>query len=170
MVLPVCALAARKDRVEFNGLEHVEAAEDAQRKAEVADAVHHEGLDRGGIGAFTRVPEADEQIGHEPHAFPAKEHLQEIVGGDQHEHGEGEEREIGEEARLMLVMAHVAKGIDMHEGRDGVHHHKHDGGQRIDAQRPIGCKCAGIHPAQNFDFRVMALMEEAEEHDPRQNG
>jgi hypothetical protein len=71
-----------EDRIEFNGLEHIKAAEDAEGKAEIANAVHHEGLDRCGIGAFAGVPEADEQIGHEPHALPAKEHLQEIVGGD----------------------------------------------------------------------------------------
>ena len=34
----------------------------------------------------------------------------------------------------------------------------------------LAVKRAGIHPAQHFDFRVMALMEEAEEHDPGQDG
>ena len=46
------------------------------------------------------VPEADQQVGGEADAFPAEEHLQEVVGRHQHQHGEGEERQVGEEARL----------------------------------------------------------------------
>jgi hypothetical protein len=45
------------------------------------------------------IPEADQQVGRETHAFPAEEHLHEVVGRHQHQHGEGEERQIGEEAR-----------------------------------------------------------------------
>jgi hypothetical protein len=59
--------------------EHQTGAEDAQHEAEVADAVDDEGLDRGGIGRGLLVPEADQQVGREAHAFPAEEHLQEVV-------------------------------------------------------------------------------------------
>src|SRR3546814_4986036 len=78
------------------GAEHQEGAEDAQRKAEIAHAVDDERLDRRRIGAGLVIPEADQQIGGEPHAFPAEEHLDEIVRRHQHQHLEGEQREIGE--------------------------------------------------------------------------
>ena len=50
------------------------------------------------------VPEADQQIGREAHAFPAEEQLQEVVGRHQHQHGEGEQRQIGEEARPVRIL------------------------------------------------------------------
>ena len=154
-----------EDRIEVDRAEDEEAAEDAEREAEVAHAVDHEGLDGRGIGGVARVPEADEQIGGEAHALPAEEHLHEVVGRHQHEHGEGEEREIGEEARLVLVVAHVAQRIDVNERRDGVDHHQHDGGQRIDADGPVGGEGAGVDPAQQFDLLGMRLMQEADEDD-----
>ena len=107
-------------RVEIQGLEHGIDAENAQREAEIADAVDDERLDRGGVGGRACVPEADQQIGRQAHAFPAEEQLQEIVGRHQHQHGEGEQRQIGEEARPVRVFVHVADGIEMHERRDAV--------------------------------------------------
>src|SRR3546814_9891167 len=44
-----------------------------------------------------KTPETDEQIGCQADAFPTEEHLDEIVRGHEHQHREGEEREIGEE-------------------------------------------------------------------------
>ena len=82
------------------------------------------------------VPEADQQVGGEADAFPAEEHLHEVVGRHQHQHGEGEERQIGEEARPVRVVRHVADRIDVDERRDGGHHDQHHRGQRVDAQAP----------------------------------
>ena len=104
-----------EDRVEIDRAEQHEHAEDAEREAEVADAVDDERLDRRGIGRRLLVPEADQQIGGETHAFPAEEHLHEIVRGHQHQHGEGEQRQIGEEARPVRIVVHVADRIDVHE-------------------------------------------------------
>ena len=88
-----------EDRVVVDRVEQQEDAEDAEREAEIADAVDDEGLDRRGVGRGPRVPEADQQIGGETDALPAEEQLDEIVRGHQHQHGEGEHRQIGEEAR-----------------------------------------------------------------------
>ena len=92
-----------------------EDQENAEREAEIADAVDDEGLDRGGVGRGLFVPEADQQIGREADAFPAEEHLHEIVGRHQHQHGEGEQRQIGEEARPVRILVHVADRIEMDE-------------------------------------------------------
>ena len=43
-----------EDRVEVDRLEHEEAAEDAEREAEVTHAVDDEGLDGRGIGTLAR--------------------------------------------------------------------------------------------------------------------
>ena len=84
-------------------------------EAEIADAVDDERLDRRGIGRRLVVPEADQQIGGEADAFPAEEHLDEVVGGHQHQHREGEQRQIGEEARLARVLLHIAPAVEVDE-------------------------------------------------------
>ena len=126
-----------EDRLEVDRVEEDEDAEDAEREAEIADAVDDEGLDRRGIGRGPLVPEADQQIGGEADALPAEEHLEEVVGRHQHQHGEGEEREIGEEARPVRIVRHVADRIDVDERRDGRHDDQHHGRQRVDAERPV---------------------------------
>ena len=125
-----------KHRVVLDGVEHGEDGEDAEGETEIADAVDDEGLDRGGVGGGLVIPEADQEIGGETDAFPAEEQLQEIVGGHQRQHGEGEERQIGEEARLIRILVHVADGVEVHEPRHGGHHHQHHRRERVDAQSP----------------------------------
>ena len=49
------------------------------------------------VGAV--VPEADQQVRAQADAFPAEEQLHEIVGRHQHQHEEGEQAQIGHEAR-----------------------------------------------------------------------
>ena len=166
--------------IKIDVAEHQEGAENAQGKAEVTDAVDDEGLHRGGRGRRLGVPEPDQQIGSQPHAFPAKEHLQEVIGGHQHQHGEGEEREVGEEARAMRVLFHVANGIEVDERRHGVDHHQHDGGQRIDAQDPTQVHVTDLDPAHDLDLdhSRLAIAHRAnkavtkgngDEHDPAQH-
>ena len=116
---------AREDLVEGDAVEQDEDQEDAEREAEIADAVDDEGLDGGGVGAILLVPEADEQVAREADALPAEEHLDEVVGRHQHQHGEGEQRQIGEEARPVRVLVHVADRVEVHEGRHGVDHDQH---------------------------------------------
>ena len=99
MLLPAMPGAAAKIASKRDRAGEHEDEEDAEREAEIADAVDDERLDRRGVGRGLLIPEADQQIGGEAHAFPAEEHLHEIVGRHQHQHGEGEQRQIGEEAR-----------------------------------------------------------------------
>ena len=76
--------------VERNGVENEVGECDADREAEIADPVDDEGFDGGGVGGWPLVPVADQQIGDQADAFPAEKQLKQIVGGDQHQHGEGE--------------------------------------------------------------------------------
>ena len=98
-VLPARPGAAANTWSKVDRAGQIEGEEDAEREAEVAHAVDDEGLDRGGVGRGPVVPEADQQVGHEADALPAEEQLHQIVGRHQHQHGEGEQRQIGEEPR-----------------------------------------------------------------------
>ena len=155
--------------LQADGAEHGKDAEDAEREAEVADAVDDEGLDGRGVGGRAVVPEPDQQVGEEADALPAKEHLHEVVGRHQHQHGEGEARQVGEEARPRRVLVHVADGVDVHERghrRDDDEHHRR---QRVDAEGPGDVELPAGDPA--LDRHVRGLMPEADapEHDPRQD-
>src|SRR5262249_25383033 len=91
------ALADERRRLREHGLEvdradHHEQREYAEREAEVADPVDYERFDRRRVGFGLVIPEADEEVAHQPDAFPAEEQLDQVVGGHQHQHREGEER------------------------------------------------------------------------------
>src|SRR6266851_3800866 len=146
---------AGEDGVELQRAEDEEDGEDAEQEAEIADPVDDEGLDRGGIGAVAIVPEADQQIRAEADAFPAEEHLDEIVRRHQRQHEEGEEAEIGHEARDRLVVRHVADRIDVDGSRDDADHHHHDGAQRVEAQRPVDLQLADGEPGEQRDGAAM---------------
>ena len=118
-----------EDRRDRHRAEHQEGAENAEREAEIADAVDDERLERRRIGARLVVPEADQQIGGEADAFPAEEHLHQAVGGHQHQHREAEQRQIGEEARLARVLLHIAPAVEVDEAGDGGDDDQHHRGQ-----------------------------------------
>ena len=156
----VDGLAGQRRRLREHGVEidragQHEHGENAERETEIADAVDDEGLDRGRVRFRLVVPEADQQIAREPDAFPAEEQLHQIVRRHQHQHGEGEQRQIGEEARPVRVLVHVADGIEMHEGGDGVHHHQHHRGERIDAQRPVDLEIARGDPGEERHAHIV---------------
>ena len=155
-----------EDGAEIDRAEQHEHAEDTQRETEIADAVDDEGLDGGSRSRRLLVPEADQQIGRETDAFPAEEHLHEVVGGHQHQHGEGEEAEVGEEARPVGVVGHVADRVEVDQRGDGGHHHQHDDSQRVDAEGPVDLHGAGGEPGQHLDrlHRVLAEADRDEGH------
>jgi hypothetical protein len=144
-----------EDRVERDRAGQQENGENAEREAEIADAVDEEGLDRRRVGFRFVEPEADEQVARETHALPAEEQLRQIIGGHQHQHGEGEERQIREESRLVRIVRHVADRIEMDEAGNGRHHDQHHHGERIDAQRPIDLEIARGDEIEDGDVGVM---------------
>jgi hypothetical protein len=99
-------------------------------------------------------------------AFPAEEHLDEVVRRHQHQHGEGEEREIGEEARLVRILLHIAPAIEMDERRDRGDHHQHHCGQRIDTERPCDLEIARPDPVEHRRDRRLAAAQIVDEDRP----
>ncbi len=149
-------------------LEDDEDPENAEGEAEIADAVDDEGLDGGRVGLGLLIPEADQQIGREPDALPAEEELEEVVGRHQHQHGEGEQRQVGEEARPVRILVHVADRIDVHERGDGVDDDQHDRGQRVDPDRPGDVEVTRRDPPHERDLVGRVADADLPEGDPRQ--
>ena len=91
--------------------ERGENRQDAQDEAGVADPVDHESLAPVVGELRVVVPERDQQVRAQAHALPTDEHQQQIVGQHQDEHREREQVEVGEVARVVLVVGHVADGV-----------------------------------------------------------
>ena len=161
-----------KNRLQRNRTGEEKQQENAQRKAKIADAIDDESLDRRRIGAGLLIPEANQQVGSQAHPFPAKKHLHQIVRRHQHQHGKGEQAEIGEKALAGRIFVHIANGIDMDEAGYAVDHHQHHHRQRVDPQGPVNLQIAGMNPRGDLDDFGVFLMAKAnrEERNPRQDG
>ena len=169
MVLPVSDGACANTVSKSIDVRHHEHGEDAEREAEIADAIDDERLDRGGVGLGLVVPEPDQQIAAEPDALPAEEKLREVVGRDQRQHGEGEQRQISEEPRPVRVLVHVADRIEVDERRHRRHHHQHHRGERVDAERPVDLEIGRDDPGEQPDVLVLVAEADLPERDPRQH-
>ncbi len=112
---------------ELQRAEGGEDQEQAEREAPVAHAVDEERLLAGLRGALLVEPERDQQVRAQAHALPAQEHQQVVVGQDEDEHGEHEEVQVGEEAVVAAVAAHVADRVVVHEHADRADDDQHDG-------------------------------------------
>ena len=134
----------RQNHIKLDRVRHPIQTEDPQQEAEIANAVDDKGLHRRRTCAWLAEIEANQKIGGDPYPFPPEEELQQVIRGHQHQHGKGEERQIGKEPRAIafafaeiVVMRHVAKGIQMHERRDRGDHNQHNRRQAINANGPI---------------------------------
>jgi len=145
-----------EDWAKLDRAEHKEHRHNAKRQTKIPDPVCHKGFNRRIIGRRLCKPETDEQIRGKPHAFPAKEKLQEVIGHNQHQHGEGKERQIGKETAAMWIVCHISPGIEMHQTRHTRNHSHHRNGQRIHTDRPVSLKSTNIDPIhQRNDMGVI---------------
>ena len=111
-----------------------EEQEHADQEGGVADAVGDEGLAAGDGVGHVRVPEADQQVGAQADAFPADEQQRQRVAQHQHQHRGGEQVHIGEEARDVRILVHVAERVDVDQEADAGDDQDHHAGQRVDAE------------------------------------
>src|SRR4030095_10101386 len=110
---PLCGMA--EHLAELDAAEGAEYQEDPQDKPKIPHPIDNEGL-LAGIGRrLPGEPEADQEVGAQPHPFPSQEHQQEIVPHDQEKHGEDEQIQIGKITLEALLAMHIADGIDMDE-------------------------------------------------------
>ena len=121
----------------------------AQNKAKVTHTVNQKCLHVGKNGGWLVVPKSNQQIGNQPDCLPSKEQLKQIVAHDQHEHGKREQRNVGEEAVVALVLFHVSDGVDVnHQGNKG-HHAHHHGGQTVHHEANFHFQTTNNHPFVN---------------------
>ena len=146
-----------QDGRDLHRTEDQKHAEDAEHEAQIAYAVDDECLDCRRTSRGLAEPETDQKVGCKAHAFPAEEHLHEVVGRDQHQHREGEQREVCEKARLIRLLAHIAPAIEVNQRRNARHHHQHRRGQCVNPQFPVERQIARFHPCQHRCNRLGAM-------------
>ena len=84
-----------KSAIKIQMTKHDKGAKNTKGKTEIPDPVDDKGFHRRSVGGGFVIPKSDKQIGGKAHPFPTEEHLEEIIGGDQHQHGEGKQGQIG---------------------------------------------------------------------------
>ena len=84
----------------------------------------------------------DEQIGTETDCFPEDEELKQVVRHDQHQHREGKEGDVAEEAGIARISAHVSDGIDVDERTDGCDQEQHHSSQPVDRKADVNIEHA----------------------------
>ncbi len=142
----------------------------AEDEPEVADPVDQEGLHVGEDGRRAGVPEADQQVGDETDRLPAEEELHEIVGHHQHQHGEGKQRDVTEEAVVAGIFLHVADRVDVHHQRDESDNQHHGGRQRVDQEAHFELVVAAGQPGVDRSVEDMTRLNIAEDDERRAEG
>ena len=120
-----------------------------QQKAGVPDPVDNKRLLAGAGLLIVGVPEADQQVGAQPHPFPTDKQQQQVLGHDQHQHGGGKQVEIGKIARHVRILGHVADRVDVDQKADPGNDQDHDRGQGIDPQGKVDVQLSGRNPRKH---------------------
>ena len=143
--------------VKLSGADRGPDGHDAEREADVADAVDQERLLAGQRRAALVVPEADEQVARQADQLPGREHQQVVPGQDQQQHAEHEQVEVGEEPPAARVVRHVADGVDVDQHADGGDHEQHHRGQVVQEQVEGDAEVARRDPLVGRERRSPAL-------------
>jgi hypothetical protein len=118
--------------------------QNADHEAEVANAVGEEGFFAGFSGAGLLVPVTDEQVGAQTDKLPENEHHDQVSCQHDAGHGKHEEGECAEEARLGIVILHVAQREDVHQHADEADDEHHAPALLVDQDINVRMKIAGI--------------------------
>ena len=134
------------DLGERQGAEVGDEQEHPDQKAEVAYAIDNECfLACVGRRLFLE-PEADEQIRGQAHALPSDEHDQGVAGQHEDGHEKQEQVQVGEVARIALVVAHVADRVDVNQEADAGDDQEHHERKLIENETEVHVQQASIDP------------------------
>jgi len=118
----------------------------AQAEAEVAHPVDDEGLLPRGRRLGLVIEEADEVVRAEPDRLPAEVQDEVVPGQHQHEHAEGEQAHIGEEAVVSAIAVHVSHRVDEDQETDPRDDETHDGRELVELEGHRHLKAAYGEP------------------------
>ena len=136
-----------RDRVEGHSLAGGEEQRDhADEKADIADTVGDEGLQRSVAVGLLLPPVTDQ--GERTHAdeFPADDHLENVVTEDEEQHRGGEQRQEREEVRVAAIAADVIRRVDVHQQRDHRDDEQHHHAEAVDHDAGVELHTAGLQP------------------------
>jgi hypothetical protein len=94
------------------------------------------------------IPEADQQVGGQADQLPAHEQEQDRVGNHYAQHRSCKQAQEAEKPREVLVVRHVAGGVDENEQAHKANHHQHHGRQRIENPPEIDVGRADANPGK----------------------
>ena len=121
---------------------------DAEGEPAVAHPVDDERLLPRVRGGLPPVPEPDQEVAAEPDRLPEDVEEEEVPGQHQHDHREDEEIQVGEEARVVGVLVHVADRVDVDEEPDAGHDQQHHGRELVELERHGGAEGPGDDPVE----------------------
>ena len=138
-------------------------AEHTEQEADIAHAVHDERLVRGLAVIDILVPETDEEVRAEAHAFPTEEREEQVVREHEHDHAEQEEVDVGEVTGKAAVAVHVTDRVESDEGADARHEQEHDAGKTIEQESDIHAEHRDVDPvAERFTDATFRHVERKE--------
>ena len=116
--------------------------------AHVADTVHDERLLGGDRVGGHVVPEADQQVGRQAHAFPTGKQAGVGISQDQGQHRRDEEIQVGEEAAAGRVVLHVGDRVHVDERTDEGHQDDERDRQRVHEETKVDGEVTGGDPGE----------------------
>ena len=150
----------REDLGVAQGLEVEQHRRHPEQEAEVPDPIDEKSLQIGPDGGLSLIPEANQEIGDYPDRFPPEEKLQEVVRHAQHQHREGEQRDVAEEALIAGIVAHVADGVDVHHQRHEGHHEHHGRAQGVDEKSDFERQVPHLSPVIESALEYRCAVED----------
>ena len=109
----------------------------AEHEPDVAEHVDDERLDAGRGRRRAAIPERDQEVGRGADERPADDQQEEVRRQDQQQHAEHEEVQVGEEARVAAVAAHVGDRVEVDQRRDARDDQAHHRRERVDQDREL---------------------------------
>ena len=140
---------------------------DAEGESAVPDAVDDERLLSRVRGRLPRVPEPDQEVAAEPDRLPEHVEQEEVPGQHQHDHREDEEIQVGEEARVVRVLVHVAGRVDVDQEPDPRHDQQHHRRELVELERHGGAEGPGDDPVEERARERLVPSPDAEEGEER---
>ncbi len=141
-------LCRGENLVERQRTKRIEYQKHSHQKSQVADPVHDKSLFGGIVVVMVFEPEADEEIGTEPHSLPSDEHDGIIGPKHQQQHGEYKEVHVGKKTVESRIVFHVTHRVHMNHKAYPGNNQQHQHRKRIDEEGKRDVEGAKVDPGK----------------------